>query len=77
MTGSDRIRVRMSSRSPNGAAASKPSMSRPIGEYSEMGTASSRATRKRLRMSRTMSAIDIEPCPPWPIASWGDETGEA
>jgi hypothetical protein len=51
----------MSSRMPNGAAASKPSMSRPIGEYSETGTASSTATRNRLRMSRTMSAIDISP----------------
>ena len=61
MTGSDRIRVKMSSRIPNGAAASNPSMSRPIGEYSEIGTASSRATRNRLRMSLTMSAIDIDP----------------
>jgi len=24
-----------------------------------------------------MSAIDMDPCPPWPMASWGELTGDA
>ena len=67
-----RISENTSSRSPNGAGTSNPSTSRPIGDHSSTGTDSTAATRNRLRMSATIAAIDIPPCPPWPIISCGD-----
>jgi len=36
-------------------------MSRPIGDHSVIGIDSNSATRKRLRMSRTMASIDVAP----------------
>ncbi len=47
-------------------------MSRPIGEYSVIGTDSRAAVTNRLRMSATIAAIDMPACPPWPIAPCGD-----
>jgi len=52
-----------SSLMPSGAAALKPITSRPMRENNVIGMASTAATRKRLRMSRAISAIDI---PAWP-----------
>ena len=49
-----------------------PNTSRPIGDHSSTGTDSTAATRNRFRMSATIAAIDIPPCPPWPIISCGD-----
>ncbi|MEU8399758.1 hypothetical protein AB0C28_31635 [Nonomuraea sp. NPDC048892] len=40
----------------------------PIGDQSTIGMEKSAATRKRLRMSATIAAIDI---PPWPAISCG------
>ncbi len=53
----------------------KPNMSRPIGDQSMIGMDNTSATRKRLRMSRTMASIDIPACPPWPITSCGGPLG--
>jgi CubicO group peptidase (beta-lactamase class C family) len=41
---------------------------------SRMGIEKMAATRNRLRMSATMAAIDIPPCPPWRMTSCGDRT---
>ncbi len=61
--------MKTSSRSPNGTAASKPRTSRPIGDHRTIGIEKATATRKRLRMSLAMSAIDIPSCPSWPAVS--------
>ena len=72
MTGRLSSSENTSSRSPNGDAAVNPSTSRPMGDHSRIGTDSTAATRNRLRMSRAMSAIDMEPWRlPCPIASGG------
>src|SRR6266536_2840090 len=74
MTGRLSSSDQTSSRSPNGAATVKPSTSRPIGDHSRIGIENTAATRKRLRMSATMAAIDIPACPPWPMTSSGEHT---
>ena len=51
--------MKTSSRIPNGAATSKPNTSRPIGDQSTIGIEKSAATRKRLRISRAIPAIDM------------------
>ena len=63
--------MKTSSRSPNGTAASKPKTSRPIGDHRTIGIENATATRKRLRMSLAMSAIDISSCPSWPAVLAG------
>jgi hypothetical protein len=52
----------------------KPSTSLPIGDHSRIGTEKTAATRKRLRISATIAAIDIPACPPWPMTSSGART---
>ena len=54
---------------PNGAGTEKPNRSRPIGDQRAVPAVSTAATTKRLRMSRTMSSIDIPLWPPCPIIS--------
>jgi len=70
--------MKTSSLSPNGAGTVNPRNSRPIIENNVIGIENRRATRNRLRMSRTISSIDPwwPPCPitscaeraagPWP-----------
>ena len=53
-TGRLSTKVKTSSRSPNGAGTVNPNMSRPIGDHNMIGIDSTNATRKRLRMSRTI-----------------------
>lgn len=36
-----------------------------------IGIDNTSATRNRLRISATIASIDMPPCPPWPIISWG------
>lgn len=51
---------------PNGVASSRPSSSLPTIDHSTIGTVNTSATTKRLRMSRTIAAIDMPAWPPCP-----------
>jgi hypothetical protein len=51
-----------------GAATEKFRTSRPIGDHSTIGIEKSAATKKRLRMSVTIDAIDMSSCASWPPA---------
>ena len=64
---------------PNGVASSVPSSFVPTIDQATMGMVNTSATRKRLRMSRSIESIDMPAWPPWPcpwassarsIAAW-------
>ena len=69
----------MSRSMPNGVASSVPSRFVPTIDHRTMGMVKTSATRKRLRMSRSIASIDMPAWPPWPcpwawsarsIAAW-------
>ena len=53
---------------PNGVASSVPSSFVPTIDHRTIGMVKTSATRKRLRMSRSIASIDMPAWPPWPCA---------